>query len=212
MKTIFMLILAIACTCQAIAQTSNTTHRVTAFKEYQPAIVTLTNGKVVRVNMANIFLKKSTLIYKGMNDKPMEALIDNIKCVDFKNAHYDKIDTLLACRIDTLGKITLYKVTKIDIDALKGQILNNRTMTNIDFGDNMLTTQTIDDNQEDQEYPIANNYYYLIKGKLIQANDHTIDRFIQKDKRQMYMAIINGPDFSWTDNASLSKILKVLKQ
>lgn len=205
-----IIVLSFATTC--MAQTSNTTHRVTAFKDYEPAIVTLTNGKLIKVNQANIFLKKSTLIYKGINGKPMEAFIDNIKCVDFKTAHYDKLDTLLACRIDTLGKITLYKITQIDVDALRGQIINSRSMTNIDFGDNMLSTQVLDSNADDQEYPISNNFYYLIKGRLVQANDHTIDRFIQKDKRQIYNAIINTPDFSWSDNESLIKLLKVLKQ
>ena len=127
MKNIVFLALSLLICHGVNAQTIS--HGVTAFKEYQPAIVELTNGKPLKVGAANIFLKNSKLLYKS-GTKVLEAKLANVKSVSIGDKYYVKIDTILAYRVDTVGKNGLYCATTIYMENYKLDMANKIHITN----------------------------------------------------------------------------------
>ncbi len=209
----FIILLFTAClTISLQAQTANTLHRILAFPEFKPASITLMDGKVVTVPLTNIFLKRSTLIYHSLGGKNMEARLSNIKSVDFSDRHYERIDTMLAWRVDTVGKNALYCVSKIDLASLRNTMLNSRSMTNVELSNSMLNTTTLDIPLEDIEFPIINQFFYVYNGKTFPVHEREITRRIPKKKLYDYKVVTSLPTFSWTDPESLLTLLRRISQ
>ncbi|MBM6991986.1 MAG: hypothetical protein I3J02_01770 [Prevotella sp.] len=208
MKKIIVLILLAFIARGLQAQTTNSTHRILVYPQFKPASITLMNGKVVTVPLANIFLKRSSLIYHSLGGKNMEARLSNIKSVDFDDRHYERIDTMLAWRVDTVGRNALYCVSKIDIASLRNAMLNSRSMTNLELSSSMLNTTTLDVPLDDIEYPIINVYFYVYNGKTFPVHEREITRRIPKSKLYDYKIVTSLPTFSWTDPQSLIDLLR----
>lgn len=193
---------------QTVAPKKETSSRVTAFEKWQPALVALKTGKVVRAPKANIFLKKSSFIYQNMSGKTMEVPTENIKSVDIDGRHYVPIDSMLYYRVDTVGKNALYCCTRIDIQSLNQQIINSRDFTNVQLGSDFLNTTTVDAHDGDFDYPLAYIYYYYWNGKWVRVHERTLWHALPKSLRQEYKVAMSLPDFSWTSVKSLMDMLR----
>lgn len=208
MKRLTALLLAACLTTGLHAQGPDTSHRITAYPKFKPASITMMNGKVVTVARANVFLKGSRLVYHNISGKTMEARIENIRTVDFDDRHYERIDTMLAWRVDTVGANALYCVSKIDMASLRNRIINSRDMTNIDVGNDLLNFTTLDIDPETLEYPIINVFYFYYHGKMIPAHEREVMRRIPKERLYDYNVITSQSTFSWTDRQSLLDLLR----
>lgn len=183
-------------------------HRVTAYPSWQAALITLANGKVVRAPKANIFLKRSSLIYLNSREKTMEVPTYNIKTVDFADRHYVRIDSMLYWRVDTVGKNALYCCARIDAEGLKQQMINSRDFTNVQLGSEFLNTTTLDAHESDFDYPIDYVYYYYFKDKWVRVYDRGVWKIIPKKKRDIYKEVTTQADFTWSNAASLMTLLR----
>lgn len=182
---------------------------ITAFKQFVPAVITLSDGKVIKQNKANIFLKNSSLLYKhGLLD--MEADIAQIKEVKFSDCLYVKIDTVLAKVIDTVNTKRLLCVSLIDIDAYKNQLLNSQQITNFELGEHVNVTSTDISPNEPKLYPVNNIFYFEISGKFIKVHERNVKRLLSSKNRRQYKLLIQSTNFSWTSPKSLVKILELL--
>lgn len=211
MKRIITLMMGLAFVMNIAAQQyekEDSLHRVTAFEKWQPAVVTLIDGKAVTVRQANIFLKNSTLLYRNSRGKAMQALMRNIKSVDISGRHYERIDSMLFWRVDTVEQNALFCSTYIDIQALHQQILNSRVMTNLELSSEFLSTTSVEAGDDSFEYPLRNMYYYRYNGKWVRAHDRALWRVLPKSKRQDYKIALSIPGFSWTNPNSLMDLLK----
>lgn len=207
-KLLFTMLLACLQLC-AWSQTPGMTKYTIQWKDYRPAIVTTTDGKKVTVGQANILLKRSTLVYRSvLRNHIMEAQMDNIKCVDFGDRHYERIDTTLAWRVDTVGKNALYCVTKIDQHAFRQNLINNRQMTNVELNTEYVETATLDPADSDIEYPVVNIYYYYLNGKFVLCHERELYRHVPKAMRERYKVALSMPDFSWSSPKSLLNVLR----
>ncbi|MBP5712724.1 MAG: hypothetical protein J6W77_07035 [Prevotella sp.] len=209
MKNIVFLALSLLICHGVSAQTIS--HGVTAFKEYQPAIVELTNGKPLKVGAANIFLKNSKLLYKS-GTKVLEAKLANVKSVSIGDKYYVKIDTILAYRVDTVGKNGLYCATTIDMENYKLDMANKRHITNFEIGDHVNMTALESTKEEANEFPLQNNYYIEYNGKFVKAHELYVLRAIPKSKRIEFWATVREVGFSWIHEDSLMKLLKVISE
>lgn len=181
----------------------------TAFKQFVPAIITLSDGKIIKQNKANIFLKNSSLLYKhGQLD--MEADIDQIKEVKFPDCLYVKIDTVLAKVIDTINTKRLLCVSLIDINAYRNQILNSQQITNFELGEHVNVTSTDVSPNEPKLYPVNNIFYFEISGKFIKVHERNVKRLLSSKNRRQYKLLIQSANFSWNSPQSLMKILELL--
>lgn len=212
MKKLLLLAGALALTLGTSAQIEDTSHRITAYPQFKRASITMMNGKVVTVAQANVFLKGSKLIYHNISGKTMEARLANIKTVDFDDRHYERIDTMLAWRVDTVGGNALYCVSKIDMASLRNNIINNRDMTNVDLSNDLLNFTTLDIDIETLEYPLINVYYYYYNGKMIPVHEREITRRIPKAKLYDYKVVTSQSTFSWTNSRSLLELLKKISK
>lgn len=206
-------IIAIAAIVSAIAPAQDAlvkTTMITIYKDFQPARITLTNGKVVAEKQANIFIKNGALLYKhGVTT--MQANMKQIKDVDFADRSYVRIDSLLAYVVDTVKQNKLLCATLLDMDAYRSQMINDRQITDLNIGDNVGVT-TIEGmaSDEDNQFPLVNHFYYEINGKIVSAHERDIRAIMPKDKRRAYKTIIQSPNFGWSNANSLLKILELL--
>lgn len=206
-KLVLFLLLAID-TVTMWAQT--TTTALTVYKEFQPATIHLADGRLLKVGFANIFLKNSSLLYKS-GQETKEANTKTLAKVDFKDRTYYRIDTVLAYQVDTVGKQQLYCAQRIDFEAWKGMIINNRVMTNISLSDMLSYTTTNLGDEQDIHFPIIKVYYFRIDGKYVLAHERNLKRVLDKEKRRLMASVMNEPEFSWTSEASLLKLLKYIQ-
>lgn len=208
MKSIIALFLILFHTVGLSAQAQNTSKQITAYQKFKPATVKLMDGKTLTVPLANVFLKGSKLVYKSSNGKVMQAKMSNVKTVDFDDRHYERIDTMLAWRVDTVGKNALYCVSIIDLKSLKRNLVNSRNMTNIDFGSDVLSIATLDIDPETIDYPLINVYYYIYNNKIIPVHEREITHHIPRDKQYDFEVATSLSTFSWTDASSLMDLLR----
>jgi hypothetical protein len=207
-KHILMTILLAAAPLAMTAQGTATTKRTTEFAEFKPALVLTANGQRLTVPEANILLKRSSLIYLSQGRRTMEAATANIRAVDFSDRHYERIDSLLAWRVDSVGDNALYCVTRIDIEALKNNIINNRQMTDLQLNSLLLDVTTVGPNDSDLVYPLVNIYYFKLKGKFVRCHERELYRHVPKDRRHDYEVALSMPNFSWTSRQSLMDVLR----
>lgn len=191
-------------------QAQNLTTALTVYKEFQPATIYLANGKHMKVGFANIFLKNSSLLYKSGQDTK-EANIKTLEKVVFKDRTYYRVDSVLAYQVDTVGNQQLYCAQRIDFVAWKGMIVNNRQMTNIDLSD-MLSYTTVDlADEQDIHFPLVKVYYLKLNGKYVLAHERHLKRVLDKEKRRLMTSVMSEPEFSWTSEKSLLKLLKFIQ-
>jgi len=211
MRTTVFTLLYILFAIASFAQTSaGESRRTVAYSNYQPAIVTKTNGKTITMRRANIFLKNSHLLFKR-GSASLEATMDGILAVDFQDRHYVRVDSVLAYVVDSVGSNRLLCATRIDMEAYISKLRNNREVTNLQIGD-MVSVSTMElDPEEDKVYPLVNYYYFDMNGKIFRAEERTVLRNIDKSKRRMMKTVMSLPDFTWGNPQSLLSLLKAVQ-
>ena len=186
------------------------TEKLTVYKQFKPSTIMLKDGRELKQPLTNIFLKNSSLLYmNGTNS--MEANMDNIISVKFDDRQYIKIDTMLYYLVDTIGNDALYRATVMDMPAYYQQLKNNKVITNIDFGDQIQTSHIDISTEDDYKFPLIDLFYYRYNGEFVRTHERNLGRILPKEKQRMLKTFVNLPDFSWTDEESLLKLLKALQ-
>lgn len=191
------------------------TPQLTVFPEFRPATAYMADGKKLDIPMANIFLKNSSLLYIS-GELTKEANTKNLMRVDFKDRSYFRIDSVLAYQVDTVGSNALYCAKVLDLKAYKQLLANNQNITNLDINDlanmNMFQYTTIDlQDAKDIHFPVIPLYYFRINNQYVLVHERNLKRFFDKENRRRMESVMNLPNFSWTDEAFLIKILEVIK-
>lgn len=192
------------------------TPQLTAFPEFRPAIVYMADGKKLDIPMANIFLKNSSLLYIS-GELTKEVDTKNLMRVDFKDRSYFRIDSVLAYEVDTVGANALFCAKVLDLKAYRQLIANNSNITNLNINDlanmNILQYTTIDINDvSDIHFPVIPLYYFRVNNQFVLVHERNLKRFFDKENRRRMESVMNLPDFSWTDEKSLLKILEIIQQ
>ena len=191
------------------------TPQLTVFPDFRPATAYLADGKKLDIPMANIFLKNSSLLYIS-GDVTKEASTKNLLRVDFKDRTYFRIDSVLAYQVDTVGKNALFCAKVLDLKAYRQLIANNSNITNLDINDlasmNMFQYTTIDINDvKDIHFPVIPLYYYRLNNQYVLVHERNLKRALNKEERRRMESVMNLPNFSWTDEKFLLKILEVIQ-
>lgn len=209
MRRLKLLIITLLTAClQGMAQ--QVTPALTVYREFQPATIHLADGRQLKVGLANIFLKNSGLLYKsGIETK--EANLKTISSVDFKDRTYYRIDTVLAYRVDTIGHDALYRAQRIDFAAWKQMIANNSSVTNLNLGDLVGVTTADLSMEQDIHFPIIDVYYYLLNGKYVLVHERNLKQALNKEKRRLMAAVMATEGFSWNDEKSLLRLLRMIQ-
>ena len=190
------------------------TYGLTVYNGYKPAVITLADGRTINQPMANIFLKNSSLLYMSSTGATMEANMSNIIGVKFDDRQYIKIDTLLAYLVGTVGYDALYCATVIDMNAYQQNLRNNQVITDLSLGDQIGMT-SIDMGEE--MFPLVNLYFYCFgktedkKKKFVRCHERVLGHVLGKEKKRTMRTYMALPDFSWTDEKSLLKLLEGLQ-
>ena len=188
------------------------TSALTVYPDFRPATILLTNGGKLKVPLANVFLKNSSLLY--MNDKLVkEADMKRVMQVDFDDRTYIRIDSVLAYQVGSVGENALYCANVIDLKSYKQTIANSANITNLDLSNltnmNMLSFNTIDAIGKDSvQFPVIPIYYFRIDNKFVLVHERHLKRFLSKEKVRLMESATNLPKFSWTDEQSLLKMLR----
>lgn len=189
---------------------AQTTPAVTVYKEFRPATIHLADGRLLKVSLANIFLKNSSLLYKsGVDTK--EANLKTLTQVDFEDRSYYKIDSLLAYQVDTIGNDALYCAQKIDFVAWRQMVANNSVLSSLDLGDMIGYSYAELADEQDLHFPIIQLYFFRLNGKFVLAHERNLKRVLNKEKRRLMETMMIDKSFSWTDEQSLLKLLKTIQ-
>jgi hypothetical protein len=191
------------------------TPQLTVYPEFRHATVYMTDGKKLDIPMANIFLKNSSLLYIS-GELTKEASTDNLLRVDFKDRSYIRIDSVLAYQVDTVGTNALFCAKVLDLKAYKQLLANNQNITNLDLNDlssmNMFQFTTVDiGDEKDIHFPVIPLYYFRINDQFVFVHERHLKRFFDKENRRRMESVMNLPDFSWTNEKFLLKILEIIK-
>ncbi|MBR5039388.1 MAG: hypothetical protein IKX65_11795 [Prevotella sp.] len=211
MKHLLLTTILLLATLTGVAQ--QITPSLTVYPEFRPATILLTNGSKLKVPLANIFLKNSSLLYMT-DDVVKEAELKNVLQVQFDDRTYLRIDSLLAYQVDSVGRNALYCAKVIDIKSYKQTIANSANITNLDLSNitNMLSFSTIDAiGKEGVEFPVIPLYYFRLDNQFVRVHERNLKRVLSKEKQRIMESVMSLPDFSWTDEPSLMKMLEMLK-
>lgn len=209
MRASILFIMAMCAVQSLFAQEK--TYGLTVYKDFKPATIMLTDGRTVTQPLANVFLKNSSLLYLNNKGVTMEANMANIVSVKFKDRQYIKLDTLLACQVDTIGHDALFCATVIDMVAYKQNLKNNVVISSLSLGDQIGTTSVDLNGEEDYMFPLINLYFFRLNGKFVRCHERMLGQMLDKEKKRLMRSYISLPDFSWTDDKSLMKLLKGLQ-
>jgi len=196
-------------TCTSL-MAQQTTTAVTVYREFKPAKVLLASGKSTKVALANIFLKNSTLLYKH-GTETMQAKTSTIQRVEFDDRTYYRIDSLLAYQVDTIGSDALFRTERIDFEAYNQERINNVEITSLSLGEVMQYTTRDIDSEQDIHFPLESLFFFRIGGKYILAQERSVARALNKEKRRMMKSAMLDPAFSWTSEQSLMKMLEMIR-
>ena len=208
MKRIVLLLLLTTGILAATAQTTTTS--LTVYQSFQPATIHLVDGRKLKVEHANIFLKNSGLLYISGHDTK-EANLKTMTKVEFKDRAYYRIDSVLAYQVDTVNHQELYCAPRIDVEAWRGLLINNRQLSNISLGDMVTYSATDLVDKQDIHFPLINIYYFKINDKYVLAHERNLKRILDKEKRRLMTSVMSEPNFSWTNETSLLKLLKYIQ-
>lgn len=211
MKRLLLSTILLLATLSGVAQ--QITPALTVYPDFQPATILLTDGSKLKVPLANIFLKNSSLLYMS-GELAKEADLKNVRQVEFDDRTYIRIDSLLAYQVGTVGENALYCAKVIDLQSYKQTIANSANITNLDLSNitNMLSFNTIDAIGKDSvQFPVIPIYYYRLDNQFVLVHERHLKRVLSKEKRRLMESAMNLPKFSWTDEESLMKMLEMLK-
>ena len=109
----------------------------------------------------------------------------------------------------------IYRIDIFDLEAYNQQIRNNVNITAIpSFTGDMISTSSTDLNNEgDYKLPLFPHFYFLYNGELIKAHEREISRRLPKKDKEVnrkYRTVIEMKGFSWTNNESLSQLLRAI--
>ena len=211
MRIKYFLITIIALMMASLGLTAQTkTTMPTRYHEFRPSVITLSDGRVLRENLTNIFLKNSTLLYVS-GEVVKEANMDNILKVDFEDRSYVNLNGQLAWLVDSVGHNMLYEIDLFDQVAYEANLKNNVNITNIDFSQDVMSTANVDLNNEgDYMMPVIPHFYYLYEGKLIKAKDRVVQLALPKDRNRQFKTVVGQPNFSWIDPDCLMLLLRFI--
>ena len=217
MRNFILLSLLIACSSLYAQIPYGRSKTVTMFNDFQPAIIKFKDGKESVHKQTNIFLKNSTLIYKKMpTGEIMEASMPVVAGLTIGERNFVNVKNQLAEVITTEGKASLVRVRTIDIETMKGEYLNNSTITNSSMLDDLsagraigesMSTTRIDGADDEEPYPLMDTYYYVAGNKATLAHERAVKLVIKKDQRKDYQIAISM-DFNWARQEDLVKLLK----
>ena len=220
MKHLILLFLLALCSSIQAQIPAGRSRTVTMFKDFQPAIIKLKDGKTSVHKQTNIFLKSSTLVYKKVpTGEIMEASMPVVAGITVGDRNFINVKNHLAEVVATEGDASLVRVRVIDVETMKGEYLNNSTITNSSMLDDLsagrligesMSTTRIDGAEDEEPYPLMDTYYYVVGDKVTLAHERSIKSAIKKDQRHDYEVIISN-GFSWARQEDLAKLLKLFK-
>lgn len=189
------------------------TTMATLYKEFKPSVIYLTDGRKLKQSLTNVFLKNSSLVYLH-GTYTMEAKMSNIRRVEFEDQTFEVVDEQLATIVDSIGDDCIYRVDYLDMEAYEGQLKNNVQISSMSLGEQISTSTINMNNEDDYKFPLVHKYYMRYGGEVFHVHEREIWRRLPKDKdvRRMFKTIIGEQGFSWTDDTSVVRLLKAIRQ
>ena len=183
--------------------------RTTLYPAFSPATIYLADGRVVKERNANIFLKNATLVYKsgGVVKKVKPSLISKVQ---FADATYYRVDTLLASVVDSVQGAALYRASVIDIEAYNELVTASTSVTDVILAEYVSVGTVERTAAEDKDYPLIDYYFMDFQDRQVQMEDRKLYRIVPKNKRRLYKNAISAPGFSWTSPESLCKLMELI--
>ena len=189
-----------------------------AFPEFRRAKIIQPFGRYIYAD-ANIFLRGSRLIYREGDKVMTPSNMRVVLYVQFDDTtKYAKVTDDAMARVIAENRLNkLVCVTSIDMPKLLNETsgTDNLPFFEIDGGGLFSSTflEINGDKWEDSKgFPLTDKYYFIVKGRVVPANETKIRKLILKEKRADFKKLMADRWWSWHDAESLKRILDFLPQ
>ena len=222
MKRIFVSLLVIVMMLPALAQQLQVEKRVNSlliFPEFRKAKVLQSFNRSVEAD-ANIYLGKSTLVYKDSN-QIKEALNASIVGVQFDDSTkyiiINYADRRMAKVVSQRNYNFLLCVTTVDLEKYNEETRGgaNLPFFEIDgglYGPSAFLETDGDKWEDSKGYPLEDQYFFSVKGTIVPANETAIKPYISKDFKEAFKNKMADRWWSWKDPNNLKDILLFLPE
>lgn len=177
------------------------------FKEFKDAKVLRPFGKYVTAK-ANIHIENGDLCF--VEDSVVKfAYMKGVLGVEFADTlKFRPVEGHMARVLKEQGYNALLCLTKVD-KALMGQ---ENEMANLQ--DMKLVSNAVDFNTRDEDvgYPLQNEYYFYVKGRVVEANETAFKKAMAPSQKDNFKSMMKNRLWSWNDPQSLMMLLPLLPQ
>lgn len=221
MKKIFLFLICLCLFSTMDAQQARELKRsktVFEYPEFKVAKINQSFGRFVK-DTVNIFLKDASLCFRR-GDKVYKAYTDQIIGLELDSVKYRKVGSQMGRVVMQYGINMLLCVTTVDMDLLREETYGAEAVGFFDIdipGANGVNVNNFMDlsghkYEEDEGYPLKNEYYFLIKGEPVPANETQIKKYVRSDMKTAFKNLMADRFWSWKDPKSLSQILIYLPE
>lgn len=182
------------------------------FSEFKDAKVLQPFGRFVKAK-ANIFLKDGSLVYiDEKTGKVMRAYVKNIIGVVFEDSiRFMKVDSVMARVVAQKGDNFLLRNTHVNMPLYREETDGGKGMDYFDIADTSVFLNLDTQKRNDEGgIPLADTYYFNIRGTIIKANETQFKHFVSKDQMQAFKVLKENRFWSWRDEESLKMLFDFL--
>lgn len=172
----------------------------------------------------NIHLVGNVLHYISEDGRILEIKDKNVSRIEIGNKAYIPIDKKMMELICAKGEYVLLKLEKADFDAMSegtgayGASLNSsssKDLSSLNIGgmNNPKLGEMLQQRHEGRDIPMQTKYYFLCKGKLLDANKNSVETIINDENKTEWKNFLKKNKVKWKNEKSLVEVLDfIIKQ
>jgi hypothetical protein len=214
---LFLLFLA----SSAMAQYVPNTHWPYVYENFVDGTIYFSNNQKSSAKL-NIHLWGNVLHYVSKDSKIFESSDKDVIRVEIGNDAYMYGDHKLMQIIAEKTNCVLLKLTKADFDSMfsgsgaYGSSLNSsatKDVSSMDLGgmDKPELGKMLEEKKDGREIPLQYQYYYIIKGKLVDASKKDVSLLLDKNEIQEFDKFLKTNNIKWKKESSMIDVLNFLQ-
>lgn len=191
------------------------------YKDFTKGTIYFEGNQKASTLELNVHLWGNALHYVGTDGRIYQSSDQKVMRVEIGTDAYIFFDHKLVKIIAVKGTDLLVSQTQANFDALNtgsgayGASLNSsasRDLSSLDLGglDKPELGKMLQEKNDGRTIPLSTTYFFIIDGKIVDANKRAIGKMIQNDRKDQWESLLKNTKIRWKDSESLCKILDFL--
>lgn len=222
MKRYLLSLCMMMCGIALFAQFASNTRWPYIYEHFQEGSIYF-NGNKKSTTQLNIHLWGNVLHYVSQDGKIFQSTDKDIIRVEIAGTPYLYADSKLMQLVGEKNNNVVLKLIKGDFDAMNegtgayGASLNSSAkmdLTSLDLGgmDKPSLAKMQSEKNEGREIPLVTQYYFIVEGKLLEANKGDVTDYIGDIRKNEWKTFQKANKIKWKKEDSLLKVLDFFTQ